>query len=93
MGNSTVATLFLFFLKSHFNSSSTHVLAYGLCSEHHDELVVQPNSIIDALADLVTNLQILGRQPAPNVLLTKITIQLASKLLILCAVGDDTRIK
>src|SRR5262249_55597731 len=93
IGNNTVATSLLSRSSAASTSSSTQPLLTDSCDRTTISLSCSRIASLIRLPELVSDLQILCCKPAPNALLTKISVEAISKCLILCAVADEARVE
>src|SRR5262249_13570596 len=82
----------LLFLYSRFHFFFDPGTSQGVFGQQQQELFLQMDSLVDASADLITDLHILWREPATDTIGLEICIQTASKRVVLAGVANEHRV-
>jgi hypothetical protein len=68
----------------------THPIALdGVLRQDHKQLLVKPNRLIDALAERVANLEIVGCKPAARALVLEVGVKAFGEVLVLGRIADE----
>ena len=90
-GNST--KLFSRSLEARFHFVAHPSTLNGLLGQDHEQLLVQPNRLIDALAEWITNFEVVGSKTSTALLCFGGRLKSFGKFLVLGRIADEAGVK